>query len=177
MATTMVPDVTTRPSVFPTERLLENGMARPHLRQGLRRISNLRNAITVASVWFWVAVLIGGAVWLGNPLGYLAAFILMGPMYARFAILMHEAAHKLLFTNKRANDWVGTWLIAYPTWTPISSTGAATSPITRRSSGPPSRTSPSTAAIAATDARWPDAWFATRSASPVGRTSSPCSKP
>ena len=41
-------------------------------------------------------------------------------MYARFAILMHEAAHKLLFTNKRANDWVGTWLIAYPTWTPIS---------------------------------------------------------
>ncbi len=64
----MVPDVTTRPSVFPTERLLENGMARPQLRQGLRRISNLRNAITVASVWFWVAVLIGGAVWLGNPL-------------------------------------------------------------------------------------------------------------
>jgi len=33
---------------------------------------------------------------------------------------MHEAAHKLLFTNKRINDWVGTWLIAYPTWTPIS---------------------------------------------------------
>ena len=59
-------------------------------------------------------------MWLGNPLAYLAAFILMGPMYARFAILMHEAAHKLLFTNKRANDWVGTWLIAYPTWTPIS---------------------------------------------------------
>ena len=44
----------------------------------------------------------------------------MGPMYARFAILMHEAAHKLLFTDKRANDWVGTWLLAYPTWTPIS---------------------------------------------------------
>ena len=55
-----------------------------------------------------------------NPSAYLAAFLLMGPMYARFAILMHEAAHKLLFTNKRANDWVGTWLIAYPTWTPIS---------------------------------------------------------
>jgi fatty acid desaturase len=43
----------------------------------------------------------------------------MGPMYARFAILMHEAAHKLLFSGKRANDWVGAWLIAYPTWTPI----------------------------------------------------------
>ena len=54
----------------------------------------------------------GGRTWL--------AFVLMGPMYARFAILMHESAHKLLFTNKRVNDWVGTWLVAYPTWTPIS---------------------------------------------------------
>ena len=43
----------------------------------------------------------------------------MGPLYVRFAILMHEAAHKLLFTNKRVNDWVGTWLIAYPAFTPI----------------------------------------------------------
>ena len=31
----------------------------------------------------------------------------MGPMYARFAILMHESAHRLLFSNKRVNDWVG----------------------------------------------------------------------
>ena len=64
--------------------------------------------------------IIGVAVWLDSPLAYLAAFILMGPMYARFAILMHEAAHKLLFTNKRVNDFVGTWLLAYPTFTPIS---------------------------------------------------------
>jgi fatty acid desaturase len=33
---------------------------------------------------------------------------------------MHEAAHKLLFTNKRANDFVGKWLIAYPAFVPIS---------------------------------------------------------
>ena len=32
---------------------------------------------------------------------------------------MHEAAHKLLFTNKRVNDLVGTWVIAYPAFTPI----------------------------------------------------------
>jgi fatty acid desaturase len=59
------------------------------------------------------------AVWWGSPLGYVLAFVLMGPLYVRFAILMHEAAHKLLFSNKRVNDWVGTWLIAYPAWTPI----------------------------------------------------------
>ncbi len=120
MATTMVPDASRRPEVFPTERLLDNGMCRPELRRDLRTIDDVRNALTVASVWGWAALIIGGAVWLDSPLAYLAAFVLMGPMYARFAILMHEAAHKLLFTNKRINDFVGTWLIAYPTFTPIS---------------------------------------------------------
>jgi fatty acid desaturase len=120
MTSTMVADPAARPEVLPTDRLMENGMCRPELRRKFRRIDNFRNAVSVFAVWGWVAVLIGGAVWIGSPLAYLAAFILMGPMYARFAILMHEAAHKLLFTNKRANDWVGTWLIAYPTFTPIS---------------------------------------------------------
>ena len=120
MASTMVADREARPDVLPTERLIGNGMARPDLRRDLRRIDNLRNAVTVGSVWLWVAVIIGVAVWIDNPIAYVAAFVLMGPMYALFAILMHEAAHKLLFTNKAANDWVGTWLIAYPAWTPIS---------------------------------------------------------
>ena len=120
MATsTMVPDVAERPDVLPTERLLANGMAIPPLRADLRRIDNVRNAISVALVWFWVAVIIGGAVWLGQWWGYLLAFALMGPMYARFAILMHEAAHKLLFTNKRWNDFIGKWVVAYPVFTPV----------------------------------------------------------
>ena len=115
----MVADEAARPDVLPTDRLLDNGKARPELRADLRRIADGRNAVTVASVWLWVAVIIGGAVWVDRWWAYLVAFVLMGPMYARFAILMHEAAHKLLFTDKRVNDWVGTWLIAYPTWTPI----------------------------------------------------------
>ena len=55
-----------------------------------------------------------------GPFAAIAVFILMGPMHARFAILMHESAHKLLFTNKRANDFVGKWFIAYPAMVPIS---------------------------------------------------------
>jgi fatty acid desaturase len=30
---------------------------------------------------------------------------------------MHEAAHRLLFSNKRANDLVGRWLLGYPGFT------------------------------------------------------------
>jgi fatty acid desaturase len=120
MASTMVADPADRPDVLPTERLQPNGMARPEIRTELRRIPDARNALSVVAVWCWVAVIIGGAVWIDNPAAYVLAFLLMGPMYARLAILMHEAAHKLLFTNKRVNDWVGTWLVAYPAWTPIS---------------------------------------------------------
>ena len=41
-------------------------------------------------------------------------------MFARFAILMHEAAHRILFTNRRANDTVGQWLIAFPVFVPMA---------------------------------------------------------
>jgi fatty acid desaturase len=119
MATTVVPAPATRPDVLPTERLLPNGMAVPELRAELRRISNVRNALTVTMVWFWVVVIVGGAVWLTSWWSYLIAFVLMGPMYARFAILMHESAHKLLFSNKAWNDFIGTWFIAYPAFTPV----------------------------------------------------------
>ncbi|MGO9028327.1 MAG: fatty acid desaturase family protein [Acidimicrobiales bacterium] len=119
MTATMVPDVEARPSVLPTGRLLASGKCRPELRQSLRRIDDRRNAVTVVFLWAWVVTMVGAAVWTGNLFVYLGVFVLMGPVHARFAILMHEAAHKLLFTNKRVNDWVGQWLIAYPALVPI----------------------------------------------------------
>ena len=115
----MVPDRVARPEVLPSERLLANGMAVPDLRPSLRRIDNVRNALTVTSLWCYVVLLVGAAVWIDRWWSYLIAFVLMGPMFARFAILMHESAHKLLFTNKRWNDWIGTWVIAYPAFTPV----------------------------------------------------------
>jgi fatty acid desaturase len=115
----MVAAPSARPQVLPTERLLPTGTARPDLRRDLRRIDDKRNVLTVTSVWVYVAAMVGAAVWIDRWWAFVVAFVLMGPIYTRFAILMHEAAHKLLFTNKRVNDWVGTWLIAYPAFTPI----------------------------------------------------------
>ena len=147
----MVPEAADRPDVLPTERLQANGMAIPALRTDLRRINNARNAISVAAVWFWVALIIGGAVWFDQWWSYLIAFVLMGPMYARFAILMHEAAHKLLFTNKRWNDFVGKWIVAYPVFTPVQLyRRGRTSRTTATSSVPTSPTSPSTPPTACT---------------------------
>ncbi len=119
MAIALVPTSDALASVLPSERLLANGMAIPELRQKYRRIENWRNVRAVIMVWAWTIFI----AWAGTHWGWivaLAGFVVMGPMHARFAILMHEAAHKLLFTNKRVNDFVGKWIIAYPALVPIS---------------------------------------------------------
>jgi fatty acid desaturase len=41
----------------------------------------------------------------------------LGRAPCRLKILGHEAAHRLLFTNKTANDVVGRWFLAYPSFT------------------------------------------------------------
>ena len=115
----MVPPADRLPDVLPTDRLTRSGMPVPELRAELRRIPNLRNVWAVAVAWLQAAAIIGLAVWVAHPLGYLAAVVAMGATFARLAILAHEAAHKLLFTNKRINDWVGRWLLAYPAFIPL----------------------------------------------------------
>ena len=67
MAATMVPDPEARPSVFPTDRLLDSGKCRPELRADLRRIADGRNACTVAGLWAWVAAMVAVAVRVDDP--------------------------------------------------------------------------------------------------------------
>ena len=100
--------------VLPTDRLLPNGMLRPELRAPKRRIPGVRNALSVILLWAAVAALVAAATQLHRWWVVLLVFLLMGPIHVRFAILMHEAAHRLLFASKRTNDLVGTWLIGTP---------------------------------------------------------------
>src|SRR5688572_17086971 len=116
---TMLPPEELLTDVLPTDRLTATGMPVPQLRTELRRIADVRNVATVLATWAQAIGTIWLAVWIGHPLAYAAAFVLMGPAFARFAILGHEAAHKLLFTNKRWNDAVGRWIVAYPSFVPL----------------------------------------------------------
>lgn len=116
---TMVPPVEALPEVLPTDRLTVSGKPVPELRTELRRIADRRNVGAVVLTWAQALATIAAAAWLSHPLGYLAAIVLMGPAFARFSIISHEAAHKLLFTNKRANDIVGRWLLSYPAFVPF----------------------------------------------------------
>ena len=110
----MVPERSLLPDVLPTDRLQVGGKPKPPLRDDLRRIPDVRNAITVLSCWAQAIGIAAGAVWVGNPLVWVAALFLMGRSIVMFNILGHEAAHRLLFRNRRLNDFVGRWLLAYP---------------------------------------------------------------
>src|SRR3954468_2960784 len=110
----MLPVPEDLPEVLPTDRLLANGKAVPQLRTDLRHIAGFRNGVTVCMVWAQIVAILAVAVWIANPFMWLAVLIVFGAYHARVAILGHEAAHRLLFANKRINDFVGKWLLSYP---------------------------------------------------------------
>jgi fatty acid desaturase len=118
MVDTLVPRTERLPAVLPTDRLLADGRPAPDVRAELRRIRNVRNGITVMSAWLQIAAVIGVAVWIDRWWVWPIAVVLMGRSFAQLAILGHEAAHRLLFSSKRANDLVGRWLLAYPAFVP-----------------------------------------------------------
>ena len=115
----MVPDPALLPDVLPTERLQASGMPKPAIREELRRIPNGRNVLNVLSVWVQSFGLLALAAWIDRWWVWPIAFVLMGRAFGLYAILAHEAAHRLLFSNRRANDTVGRWGLAYPAFVPF----------------------------------------------------------
>ena len=113
---TMIPPPEALPDVLPTDRLNERAKPRRPLRDDLRRISNGRNVLTVAGALLQSFGVVVAAAWINTWWSYLLAFVLMVRGHVCLNILAHEAAHRLLFTNRRANDGVGRWLLAYPTY-------------------------------------------------------------
>ncbi|MEA3184365.1 MAG: hypothetical protein QOJ74_842 [Ilumatobacteraceae bacterium] len=110
---TMVPAAL--PEARDTDEVRIDGKPTPALREELRRIASWRNALSVISLYVQTAIL----VWLSVRYVWTLpiTFVLMGRTFAQFASLMHEAAHRLLFADKGANDWVGRWVLGFPAFT------------------------------------------------------------
>lgn len=112
----MVP--ATLPVCHETELIRPDGRPQAAFREQLRRIPSWRNAGSVLFLYvqtglvLWATVAFAPWVW---PL----TFVLMGRTFAQYLSLMHEAAHRLLFKDKRLNDFVGRWLLGYPSLTNV----------------------------------------------------------
>jgi fatty acid desaturase len=103
-----------------SERLRPDGRPRPEFRAELRRIPDVRNAIAVILTLLAPVAIVWGAVTVDHWLGWIAAFVLMGTVFPRMFILHHEAAHRLLFSNRAVNDFVGEKILG---WIPFGDGG------------------------------------------------------
>jgi fatty acid desaturase len=120
MTATMLPELEALAAAH-DPRLRPDGRPAGEFREQMRRVPSARNAISVISAWAQTVAVVVGAVWINHPLSWIAAFILMGRAHAQFAALMHEAAHRMLFRNRAWNDFVGRWVVGFPSFTPIDS--------------------------------------------------------
>jgi len=119
----MTPERSSEPdasdAVPPVSLITASGRPTPAFREQLRRIPNARNAFAVAAVYAQTIAIVVLAVHFDNWLVWIAAFILMGRALAQFTALMHEAAHRLLFRDRKVNDFVGRWLLGFPAFRSI----------------------------------------------------------
>src|ERR1700753_4258760 len=83
--------------------------------------SSWRGMWLVAHAWGAIAASIAlVAIW-PNPLTWLLAVMIVGTRQLGLAILMHEAAHGGLHSNKVINEFVGQWLCAVPVGADLAS--------------------------------------------------------
>ena len=109
----MVPDASVFTRIDGNDKILTNGHPTSQWRTELRHIPNVRNAISVASIYAQTFGIIWAALALHNPITYVVAFLLMGRAHAQLLALMHESVHRLLFRNRKLNDFAGRWLLGY----------------------------------------------------------------
>ena len=106
------------PECRETELIRADGRPQPAFREQIRRIPSWLNAWSVlflyvqAGLVLWATVTFAPWIW---PV----TFVLMGRTFAQYLSLMHDAAHRLLFGDKRLNDFVGRWLLGYPSLTNV----------------------------------------------------------
>lgn len=110
--------ITTLPACRETALIRPDGRPQPAFREQLRRIPSWRNAWSVLFLYVQTGLVLWATVALA-PWVWPITFVLLGRTFAQYLSLMHDAAHRLLFRNKRVNDFVGRWLLGYPSLTNV----------------------------------------------------------
>ena len=70
--------------------------------------------VAIAAQWITVAATIAIAVHVNYWGGYAVAVVVVASRQHALGVLMHDAAHYRLFSNRFANDWISNIFLAYP---------------------------------------------------------------
>ena len=85
----------------------------------LLAMQDWRTAGSIATNWAIIFVAFACVQLWTNPLTIILALFVIGTRQLGFAVLMHEASHRSLLSDRRWNDWAGNWLCAYPIWSDL----------------------------------------------------------
>jgi fatty acid desaturase len=92
---------------------------KPEQLRALGKRSDIVGALLLLHAWALIFGSMALFVWWPNPFTFLLAVMVIGARQLGLAILMHDAAHGLLFENRRLNEWATTWLCAAPVFTSL----------------------------------------------------------
>ena len=88
----------------------------PEERRHLLTISDARAWLSIGLDWGLIAAAFALVAVAPDPLTIVVALAVIGSRQLGLAILMHDAAHRILLRDRRWNDLVGNWLCAYPVY-------------------------------------------------------------
>ena len=95
-----------------------NGLTRAEI-QELLQMKDWRTWWSIVVDWGLIAASFALVAVAPNPLTVILALFVIGARQLGLAVLMHEAAHRSLLSNRKVNDWVGNWLCGYPIWSDV----------------------------------------------------------
>ncbi len=90
-----------------SNRLHANGKPKDDFRDTLRKIPNSRNFFSVILSLSFPPLVVWTVMIYNHPLVWILSILVMGAAQNRLFIIHHEAAHRLLFSNRKINDLVG----------------------------------------------------------------------
>ena len=75
---------------------------------------------TIARVWITLALMFSITIIYPTWWTFLLAVMVIGSYQFGLVVLMHEASHGLLHSNRKTNDFLGEWMCAFPVMSTLS---------------------------------------------------------
>ena len=85
-------------------------------RRELLKKNNWKASFEIIHTWSWIVAVFVVVGYFPNVLTIVIGLFILGGKQLACAIIMHDASHSSMFTNRKVNDFVGKWLGAFPIW-------------------------------------------------------------
>jgi len=80
----------------------------------IRKKRDWVNVVSISMNWLQIIAAMALFFYFPNVLTFLLSVIVIGSRQFALAVLAHDGAHNLLFSNEKINDFVSQWFCAFP---------------------------------------------------------------